>query len=316
MSERPVNDEWRIPRAVWVAGVAIGVSAFLVFEWFFVPPRGSLSIANPIDGLFLLPFVVAAVLLTQYVRGAGARRRRSDADPRKDALLASVSHDLRTPLTTIKALAHELGALGDERSQVIAEQADRLNRYVEQLLDLSRLTAGEMPVRIEVNALDDLLSAVVEETEGRLGGRALTVSVEETDSLLVGRFDLLLSVRILANLVENAHKYSPAGTAIEVRSTAAHRMLRIAVMDRGPGVAPTEQSRIFADFYRPKDAPPDAGSAGLGLAVARRMAELQGGRLLYADREGGGSEFALLLPAAGLSDTSRAEEAARDFAGS
>ncbi len=316
MSERRPTDEWRIPRTVAVVGGAIGLSAFLVFEWFFIPPRGTLSIANPIDWFVLFPFAVAGVLLTQYVRGAGDRRRRADADRRKDALLASVSHDLRTPLTTIKALAHELGEFGDERSQVIEEQADRLNRYVEQLLDLSRLTAGEMPVRVEVNALDDLLSALIEETEGRLGGRPLVVTVDESDALLVGRFDLLLAVRVLANLVENAHKYAPGRSPLEVAASAAHRVLRIAVMDRGPGVPLEEQERIFDDFYRPTHATADAGSAGLGLAVARRMAELQGGRITYADRDGGGSVFTLFLPAAGLSDTSRAEEAARDFEGS
>lgn len=308
-----MNDEWRIPRGVAVVGSAIGVSAFLVFEWFFIPPRGTLSIANPIDWLVMFPFIVAAVLLTQYVRGAGDRHRRADADKRKDALLASVSHDLRTPLTTIKALAHELGELGDERSQIIEEQADRLNRYVVQLLDLSRLNAGVMPVQIEVNALDDLLSALVEETRARLTGRELVVRVDETETLLVGRFDLLLSVRILANLVENAHKYSPHGVPVELAAAGVGRTLRIDVMDRGLGVAAEERERIFSDFYRPAQAGLDSGSAGLGLAVARRMAELQGGRVTYASRDGGGSVFTLTLPAAGLSDTSRVEEVARNF---
>lgn len=309
-----MTDEWRVPRRVAVIGGVIGLSAFLVFEWFFIPPRGTLSIANPIDWLIMLPFVVAGVLFTQYVRGAGERRRRDDADRRKDALLATVSHDLRTPLTTIKALAHELGELGDARSQIIEEQADRLNRYVAQLLDLSRLNAGEMPTHVEVNALDDLLSALIEEVQGQLAGRELNVSVAESDHLLLGRFDLLLSVRILSNLVENAHKYAPPGGAVDVAASQVDRFLRITVADRGAGIAPGESERIFTPFYRPAQAQPDAGSAGLGLAVARQMAGLQGGRLSYAAREGGGSVFTLTLPAAGLSDISRAEEAARNFA--
>jgi len=228
-----------------------------------------------------------------------------DADRLKDALIASVSHDLRTPLTTIKALAHDLGALGDERSQVIEEQADRLNRFVGDLLDLSRLTAGALHPRIEVNAVDDLLSAAVQETEGRFGDRALQVQLPPDGELLVGRFDLALSVRVLVNLIENAFKYAPAGTPINVTVHRAHGRLLVTVLDRGPGIPAGEEERIFTPFYRPPSAPPDAGSAGLGLAIARRMAEAQGGTISYARRPEGGSAFTLTLTAAAIADAAR-----------
>jgi two-component system sensor histidine kinase KdpD len=309
-----LSDEWRIPRGVVLVGAAIGGSAFLVFNWFFIPPRGTLRIGDPVNWLVLLPFLVAAVLLTQFVRATRNSHRRAEADRLKDALLAAVSHDLRTPLTTIKALAHDLGALGDERSQVIEEQADRLNRYVAQLLDLSRINAGAMPVAVEVNAVDEILSALIEEVEGRLAPRPLDVQVDDRDGLLLGRFDLLLSVRILANLVDNAHKHSPDGTPVEVRASKSGHLLHFAVLDRGPGISPDRQAALFTPFTQEAPSAPGAGSAGVGLALARRMAELQGGRLVYRDRVGGGAEFELTLPAAGLSDASRAAEAAREFA--
>jgi two-component system sensor histidine kinase KdpD len=296
-----------------VPGLLVAAVAFLAFDWFFLPPFGTLRVANPLDWLVLVGFLVTSAVAAQLLHREREATRRAEAAQLKDALIASVSHDLRTPLTTIKALAHELGALGDERSQVIEEQADRLNRYVTDLLDLSRLDAGEMPMRVELNAVDDLLSALVQETEGRLAGRALEVHLPEQDELLAGRFDLLLSARVLANLVENAHKYSPAGTPIVVSASKVEHKLRISVLDRGPGVGEGESERIFVPFYRPPCSPPDAGSAGLGLALARRMAELQGGALTYSPREGGGSAFTLVLPAAGLSDASRAEEVAREF---
>jgi two-component system sensor histidine kinase KdpD len=222
-----------------------------------------------------------------------------EADRLKDALLASVSHDLRTPLTTIKALAHELGALGDERSQVIEEQADRLNRLVAGLLDLSRLNAGAMPLHVELNAVDDLLSAALQDTEPRLAGRTLVIDLPTDGDLLVGRFDLALAIRVLVNLIENAIKYSSPGTTISVAVCREESKLLVSVSDQGPGVPAGEEERIFTPFYRPSSERPDAGSAGLGLAIARRMAEWQGGAVTYT-RTSQGSTFTLSLPAADL----------------
>jgi two-component system sensor histidine kinase KdpD len=229
-----------------------------------------------------------------------------DADRLKDALIASVSHDLRTPLTTIKALAHDLGALGDERSQVIEEQADRLNRFVGDLLDLSRLTAGALQPRLEMNAVDDLISAAVQETEGRFAGRALQVELPATGELLAGRFDLALSVRVLVNLIENAYKYSPPATPVTLSARREHGRLLVSVADCGPGIPAGEEHRIFTPFYRLPNTAPDVGSAGLGLAIAKRMAEAQGGSLTYARRAAGGSTFTLALVAAEIDDAARA----------
>ncbi len=224
-----------------------------------------------------------------------------EADRLKDALLASVSHDLRTPLTTIKALAHELGALGDERSQVIEEQADRLNRLVAGLLDLSRLNAGAMPLHVELNAVDDLLSAALQDTEPRLAGRTLVTDLPSDGALLVGRFDLSLAIRVLVNLIENAIKYSSPGTTIRLAVRREESKLLVSVSDQGSGVPAGEEERIFTPFYRPSSERPDAGSAGLGLAIARRMAEWQGGAVTYA-RTSEGSIFTLTLPAADLKE--------------
>lgn len=222
-----------------------------------------------------------------------------EADRLKDALLASVSHDLRTPLTTIKALAHELGALGDERSQIIEEQADRLNRVVADLLDLSRLSAGAMPLHVELNAVDDLLSAALQDTEARLAGRTLLTELPTDGALLTGRFDLSLSIRVLVNLIENAIKYSAPATTIRLAARRDGMALVVSVSDTGPGVPAGEDERIFTPFYRPPGERADVGSAGLGLAIARQMAEWQGGGVTYR-RNGDGSTFALTLPAADL----------------
>ncbi len=251
---------------------------------------------------FLDAIAYYAALGTERVRLAADVARVEalrEADRLKDALLASVSHDLRTPLTTIKALAHELGALGDERSQVIEEQADRLNRLVADLLDLSRLNAGAMPLSLELNAVDDLVSAAIQDTESRFAGRALTIVLPTDGAMLVGRFDLALSIRVLVNLVENAIKYSTPGTAITLSVQRELSRLLLRVSDIGPGVPAGEEERIFTPFYRPTGARADAGSAGLGLAIARRMAEWQGGAVTF-ERTLDGSAFTLALPASDL----------------
>ena len=114
---------------------------------------------------------------------------------------------------------------------------------------------------------------------------------------LLGRFDFVQSLRILTNLIENALRYAPVGTAVELGAEREGMMLSLTVSDRGPGVALPNPDLIFGLFYRLPDSHPDAGHAGLGLAIARRLAELQGGTLEYHPRLGGGSVFQLCLPA-------------------
>ena len=232
-------------------------------------------------------------------------RALREADRLKDAVLASVSHDLRTPLTTIKALAHAMGAEGDERAAIIEVEADRLNRLVADLLDLSRLSGGALAVAPELNTADDVVGAALQQVSGAAGARAIRVSLDPTETLLVGRFDFAYALRILVNLIENALKYAPADAPIEIdvrRTSDAPACLEFVVADRGPGVPPAERERIFDRFYRPTGSPPDTGSVGLGLAISRGLAEAQGGSLHQEARAGGGSRFVLRLPAADLGE--------------
>ena len=226
-----------------------------------------------------------------------------EADELKNALLASVSHDLRTPLTTIKALAHDLRMEGHERAATIEDEADRLNRFVADLLDLSRLNAGSFTVTPEVNTVEDLFGAALRRVSGMLRERRLRVEADAGEPLLVGRFDFVHALRIVVNLIENAAKFSPGGATIELGAVREGDELRLAVADRGPGVPPGEEERIFEPFYRPGGRF-DSGGAGLGLSIARRMAEAQGGSVRYEPREGGGSVFVLRLPATNVGETS------------
>jgi K+-sensing histidine kinase KdpD len=282
-------------------GATIAIAAFLLFDWFFLHPYYTLYVKNSLDWVVLIVFLITSLVAAQLLYRARAERAAveraealREADKLKDALLASLSHDLRTPLTTIKGLAHELQSLGDERTLIIEEQADRLNRMVSDLLDVARLDGGALPLDIQVNAVDDLLGAVVQHVAARPDRNRLHVSLTDPATLLLGRFDFVHSLRILTNLVDNALKYAPIDTPVEVTGGAENDSIVFRVADRGNGIAPAERDRLFTPFFRPSGVAD--GSTGLGLSIAHRLADAQGGALTFSERVGGGSVFELRLP--------------------
>lgn len=218
------------------------------------------------------------------------------ADKLKDALVASVSHDLRTPLTTIKALAHDLSSSGDDRAIIIEQEADRLNEFVANLLDISRIQAGSWLPSAEPNEAEDLVGAALQRVAGPLGDRAISVFLDPANPILIGRFDFMATLRALVNLLDNAIKYAPPDPPIELYVRRDDGMIAFAVSDQGPGVPSSEIDRIFEPFYRPPGTSPDIGGAGLGLSIARGLADAQGGSLRYSPRPGGGSIFTLRVP--------------------
>ena len=276
-----------------VRGRAVGVLR--------IADRGVLRLTDP-QRRFAEALAYYAALGVERVRlsaeAAHAEALR-EADRLKDALLASVSHDLRTPLTTIKALAHDMRVDGDARAAVVEEEADRLNRFVSDLLDLSRLNSGAVRMDVEINAAEDLVGAALQQSAGVCGDHEVQVRLPPGDEILVGRFDLPHALRALVNLIENACKYSPPGAPVELDVAWEDGFLAFRVADRGPGVPPDERVRIFEPFYRASDAAA-VGGTGLGLSIARRFAEAQGGSLRHEPRSGGGSVFTMLLPAARL----------------
>lgn len=293
-------------------GLTLAVLAFLAFNWFFLPPYGTLRVANPLDWFILAGFLITGALAAELLyraRELGSERARAAAAAErtqsleashrlKDERLAAVSHDLRTPLTTIKGLAHEIAASGDERAEVIEEEADRLNTFVGKLLDLSRVTIGAAAMDIQPNEAEDLLGAAAQQVQGRIQGRTLTIHVDSSDALLFGRFDFVQSLRVLVNLIDNAAKYSPAGAPIELGARRDRSELVFWVADRGPGIPESDRGGMFEPFNRRPGASRDG--AGLGLSIARGIAEAQGGTLRYEPREGGGSTFSLSVPAVDL----------------
>lgn len=228
---------------------------------------------------------------------AGEAHTLREANRMKDEVLATVSHDLRTPLTTIKLLAQAAGLRGDPAASIIEEQADRLARMVTNVLDLSTIRAGSLRLEIGLNTAEDVIAAAAGQAQGQLKGRRIVTTFDLDERELIARFDFVQTLRILGNLVDNALRYTAAGGAVEIDAGRDGLWLAIRIMDAGPGVAEDERGRIFEAFYRPKSQAPDAGAAGLGLSIAQRLAEIQDGSVEYEPRAGGGSVFTLRLPA-------------------
>jgi two-component system sensor histidine kinase KdpD len=225
-----------------------------------------------------------------------------DRDRLKNALLAAVSHDLRTPLTTVKALAHtivERGASpGDANAISIEEEVDRLTALITDLLDYSRLTGGTLVLTPQIESADDLIGAALASARSIVQSRTVRVTEDPGASIPLGRFDFVHSVRAIVNLIENAAKYSTPDSPIDIGVRRLGERLVISVADRGIGVSEQDREAIFEPFFRSPGAPPSTHGAGLGLAISRGLALAQGGDVTYEARPGGGSVFSLLLPAA------------------
>lgn len=255
---------------------------------------GGAAYANTLS--YYAALAVERARLAAEAEHVGALR---EADRLKDALLTSVSHDLRTPLTTIRALGSELRATGDERAAVIEAEAERLNRMVTDLLDLSSIRAGGLPISREIVAAEDLVGAALQRVRGVPGADRIEVRLPPGEALLVGSFDFVQALRALSNLLDNALRHGGAAQPVELEVGEADGEVLFRVMDRGAGVAPEDRERIFEPFHRARgpSAPSTPGS-GLGLAIARSLAEAQGGGVRYRARAGGGSTLELTLPAA------------------
>ena len=225
--------------------------------------------------------------------------RRSDA--LKTAVLRAVSHDLRTPLMAILTAAsalsrRDLDLESSDRTELLGTilvEAERLDRLVGNLLDLSRLQAGAVHPEPAPWAIDDLVAQAL----GEVGERAARVEVTLPDEPAIARVDAPQVERALVNLIENALKYSPADEPVRVLVAVHGSYGVVRVIDHGPGIAGDEADRIFEPFHRGRSAGSVRG-AGLGLAIARGFVEASGGRVWVESRDGQGATFTLELPLA------------------
>ena len=315
------------------------------FNFFYLPPVGRLSIDEPDNWIALFSFLITAVTVGQL--SAHAKRRAEEADSGrreierlyrelqdaferashakaleqserlKSALLDAVTHDLRTPLTSIKASvttmlddfqakangeeAMALDAEGRrEMLEVIDEETDRLNHFIEGLVELARIEAGEMHLRRRWGSIEEIMTAALSRAAPLTQAHRLQVSLDT--ELPAVRVDARAVAEVIYTLVDNAAKYSPAATIIKVDAKLAdERTLQLSIEDQGSGVPLELRERVFDKFFRAMrdgdSSTHQPSGTGMGLAIAKGIVEAHGGRIWIEDARGGrGSRVVLTLP--------------------
>lgn len=225
---------------------------------------------------------------------------RMETERMRNSLLSSVSHDLRTPLSTITGAVSTLLDSGSRldpptRRQLlesVREEAERLNRLVQNLLEITRLESGALQLRREWHPVEEVVGAALNRLGGRLAGRPVTACVPP-DLPLVAIDDVLIE-QVLVNLLDNALKYTPPGSPIRILVSATDQVVTVEVADRGPGLPPGDVDRVFEKFYRGRRS--DGSGAGLGLAICQGIVRAHGGRLWAQNLPEGGVAFLFTLP--------------------
>jgi len=230
-------------------------------------------------------------------RKAAEFMRRSEQ--LKTALLASLSHDLRTPLTAIRVAAANLTtALSDrdraEQSDVIQVEVDRLDRLFENVLEMTRIDAGGLATAPRPTHPSEIVAAARDQAGRALRGHVIHVAMEHDEPVHV---DPRLTATALARILENAAQYAPAGTAIDVDAAVDAAGLSLSVRDHGPGLEPSDLPQLFERFYRGASGQGRTSGTGMGLWIARRLLEAQGGRVWAENAADGGARFTAVVPA-------------------
>ena len=339
--------------------VLASIVAATSFNYFFLPPVGTFIISDPHNWVAIIAFLLTAVTVGQLSARAKQRTEEAELGKReierlyeelraaferashaealrqseklKSALLDAVTHDLRTPLTSIKASittlldemrgqadGDQLVALDDESKiemmEVIDEESDRLNRFIGGLIELARIEAGEMQLRRRWGTVDEITSAALQRAESITRGHDVEVNLE-TD-LPVVRVDERAVSEVVYTLVDNAAKYSPKGTTIRI---AAQRyddgMIKMTVEDRGEGIAVDLRERVFDKFFRAtRDGDISThrpSGTGMGLAIAKGIVEAHAGKIwIESGTDGKGTRVVFILPIGDEETTEQSEATA------
>ncbi len=262
----------------------------------------------------LLDQTAIALDRIQLARDVDASKLLAETERLRTALLTSIGHDLKTPLASILGAISALRSYGASygeaaREDLLAtaqEEAERLARFVDNLLDMSRLEAGALGPKREPVDIADAVGTALRRTSRLLAAHRVVTDLPADLPLL--RADFVLLEQVLVNLLENAARYAPTGSTVEIVAGIGGAALLLEVRDRGPGIPPDEAGRIFDRFYRAANAAPGKG-VGLGLAIARGFVEAMGGTITAVSRPGGGTIFRLSFPAE-LVTVARGEEPA------
>jgi two-component system sensor histidine kinase KdpD len=271
---------------------------------FGTKPIGLLAAAGrPVESGTLDALAGLAAIALERVQFLDERKNAEVArqsEDLKSALLASLSHDLRTPLTAIRVAADNLqSSWPDERerreqSELIVTEVDRLTRLFQNILEMARIDAGAVTKDARWVALSEIVDAARSRVEHALRGRTVEVSVE---SERLVRLDPRVPAAALSHLLENAAQYSPRSSSIHIDGIVSNDGLTITVRDHGHGIAPGDLPHVFERFFRGADAKVGRSGTGMGLAIARGVLAVEGGRISAENCADGGARFTIVVPA-------------------
>ncbi|HVT37012.1 MAG TPA: ATP-binding protein, partial [Nevskiaceae bacterium] len=221
----------------------------------------------------------------------------------RSALLTSISHDLRTPLSSILGAISSLRAYGkkydekarDELLTTAQDETERMSRFVANLLDMTRLDSGALAPKAEACDLNDVAGAALRRAEKLLAKHQVQIDIPGNVPMV--KLDFVLLEQVLVNLLDNAAKYSPAGSTVELAVNAHRYAVTLEVRDRGPGIPPEDLQRIFDPFFRVRQGDQQRAGTGLGLAVCRGFVQAMNARISASNRAGGGAVFTIEFPA-------------------
>ncbi len=301
--------------------------AMLCFNFFFLPPVRTWHVADPQNLIAWAAFTITAIIAGELSAYASRRARESErlyeelqtafktatqaealkqSEKLKSSLLDAVTHDLRTPLTSIKAsVTTLLDSEGGHRTieldsegraeflDIINEETDRLNGFIEGMVALARVEAGSVDATGSLSNVEEIITIALERADKLLNGHHVTVNLERDMPLI--RVDARAIAEVIYNLIENAAKYSGVGTTITLTAASHGNMMMISVADEGKGIPPDMRERVFEKFLR-IDSTGSEG-LGLGLAIARGIVEAQNGNIeIRAGENDIGTRVVLMLP--------------------
>jgi len=248
----------------------------------------------------LSTLVAIAIERTRAIENVGKAEASREHEKLHSAILDSIAHEFRTPLTAIKASVTSLLAGGfDTRQQnelliVIDEESDRMNHLVEEATQMARLESNQVELRRKAHDLRRVIDQALEATQKVMSGHP--IKLEIADNIPLVELDLDLISNVISQLLENAAKYSPPESPIHVSAEKTDGQILVSVADRGPGIDELEQSLIFDKFYRGKDRRYSVQGTGMGLAIAKAVVEAHGGTVGVTSQLGQGSVFSFTLP--------------------
>ena len=295
----------------WMYSFLASVISVLAFNFLFTIPRFTLRAYDPSYPVtFGIMFLVALITgslasrMKEYARESAQAAMQIEKEQLRADLLRSISHDLRTPLTSISGNASNLLSNENEFSQEtrmqiygdIYDDSVWLIKLVENLLSVTRIEDGRMDLRMSAELMDEVIAEAMRHTDRNRDGRKIEVSSDE--EFILGKMDARLIVQVVINLVDNAVKYTPEGAQIRIHTGKKDGMVVVSVSDTGPGIPDEQKSKVFDMFYTGTNRAADGRrSLGLGLGLCRSIIRAHGGEIWISDNKPQGAVFTFTLPA-------------------